>query len=206
MTKDKKSESKSKIGIAKTKTTTRIAKKDSASYVTTVNIDGQTYEQRYYEPVRCYDSIRAQGLKLIAFDGENRILAIRDKNRVDIVNGSLTWEDDTLEDAARREAREEGNVTLGQVALAAVIESNPKGAPPKHITYTLVMAARIKSVDPYQPWHGTHKRVFLTKENLLKRFSAGKAKDLSKLLDMAEFVLNDKPEVVDHMAYIMRNL
>ncbi len=105
-------------------------------------------------------------------------MAIRDRPGVDILRGCLTWEDDTWEHAALREAREEGNVTLHLVSLAAVIESRRSNASEDQITYTLVITARIKSIDPYQPWHGVPKRVFLSKEQLLKRFSARRAKDL----------------------------
>lgn len=217
MSKDTKPKARAKMGAAKAKTTTRVpvkqpesSKNVSAPYTTTITIDGQVYEQRYYEPMHGYDKYKTKKIIVIAFADDNRILGIKNRSRVDILHGERTWEDDTYEDAARREAKEEGNVTVDKISQAAVIASSPKGEP-EQITHTLVMTARIKSVDPYQPWHGTHKRVLLTKKNLLHKFSANKAKDLTQLINMAEFALSDPPEadapmVVDHMRYIMENL
>jgi ADP-ribose pyrophosphatase YjhB (NUDIX family) len=146
-----------------------------------------------------YDKLKAKEIIVIAFGSDNKVLAIRDDSGVDILRGALTWEDDTWQHAALREAREEGNVTLGLISLAAVVQSRRKDAAEHQITHTLVVAARIKSIDPYQPWHGVPRRVFLSKEQLLRRFSDRRAKDLRKLFDMAEFVLEDDArQAADH--------
>jgi hypothetical protein len=132
-------------------------------------------------------------------------LAVRNQNRIDVINGSLTWEDDTPEHATHREAKEEGNVTLGKVTLAAVIESRLKGTDLAQATFITVMTARIVSVDPYMPWHEKRNRVFLTKEDLLKKLSADKARDLSKLIDMAAFALVEASEVDPIIKHIINS-
>lgn len=162
---------------------------NTTPYLTTAKIDGQIHEHRYYEPMHGYDKCMVKNVKVVAFDNEDRILTVRDGNRIDIVNGSIEWDDDTPEDAARREAMEKANVTLGEVSLGAVIESKPKGGSSGQAAVTLVMTARIKSIDPYKSWQGAPKRAFLTKEELFKKLGPRKSKDLTRLIDMASFAL-----------------
>lgn len=172
-------------------------------YVTTIDIDGVMHEQRYYEPMRPYDVRKTKKIKLIAIDQENRILCIRDQKTgsLDVMNGARVSGDKTLEDVAHRVALKEGAITINidAIKIAAVIETNPIDAP-EQIAGTLVMATYIEAIGNCAP----PSREFLSKEVLLKQLDADKAKDMTQLIAMAEFVLPQRP--IDHMPYIMQHL
>ena len=186
-------------------TESKTASKKGTPYVTTETINGRTFELTCFEPMHPFDILRAKRIKIIAFDDEGKILAIRKQKKIDIISGSTGCDDRNYKDAARREAREEANVTLGRLHLAAVIESKPKDNPSAEANFILVMTARVKSTIPYSEYQEPNKRYFLTKEKLLKRYSAGKPDDLVKLIEMADFVLSDAPECDPYIKKIIEN-
>lgn len=179
--------------------------KKGAPYVTTETINGQTFELTCFEPMHPFDILRAKRIKVIAFDDAGNVLAIRKHKKIDIISGTTGCDDRNYKDAARREAREEANVTLGRLHLAAVIESKPKDNPSAEASFILVMTARVKGIIPYSEYQEPNKRYFLTKEKLLKRYSAGKPDDLIKLIEMADFVLADAPECDPYIKSIIEN-
>jgi 8-oxo-dGTP pyrophosphatase MutT (NUDIX family) len=185
--------------IAKTKN------KKPSPYVTTETINGRMFELTCFEPMHPFDIFRAKRIKVIAFDDEGKVLAIRKRKKIDIISGTTGCDDRNYKDAARREAREEANVTLGRLHLAAVIESIPKDNSSAEVSFILVMTARAKGVIPYSEYQQPNKRYFLTKENLLKRYSGGKPDDLAKLIEMADFVLADAPECDPYIKSIIEN-
>ena len=86
-----------------------------------------------------------------------------------------------------------------------MIESKPKDTPSAEASFILVMTARVKDIIPYSEYQEPNKRYFLTREKLLKRYSAGKPEDLVKLIEMADFVLTDAPECDPYIKSIIEN-
>jgi ADP-ribose pyrophosphatase YjhB (NUDIX family) len=144
-----------------------------------------------HEPLYPFDSERVFAIKVIAFDKSDRILGVRKGRSFDIINGCQEWDDDSLEDAARREAYEQAGAALEQLTVAAVIEHDPdenKEVEENGPFYTLVITGYIKGFEeePLFPKQKCRHR-FLKKSSLLRH---AERPDLHKIVDMAEFYLS----------------
>jgi len=62
-------------------------------------------------------------VKIVVFDDQNRVLAIKSGNRFILPGGRVEWDDDDAEAAARREVFESANIALGLVKPVRVIET-----------------------------------------------------------------------------------
>ncbi len=62
-------------------------------------------------------------VKVVVFDDQNRVLAVRSRNRFVLPGGRVEWDDDDAEAAARREVFESANIALGLVKPVRVIET-----------------------------------------------------------------------------------
>jgi 8-oxo-dGTP pyrophosphatase MutT (NUDIX family) len=178
-------------------------------YTTMETVNGQKFETTYFEPTHPFAIEKVTGVKIIAFNDEGKILAVRKRKKFDpnrklnIISGTHEGDDKNYEETIRREAREEANVTLGRLFLAAVIERKLKGA--SSTTYHLVMTARVKEFIPYTEYQEPNERFFLTREEFLKRYNAGTPEDMVKLIDMAEFMIEDAPECDPYIRQIMQH-
>ena len=178
-------------------------------YVTNEIVDGQKYDLTYWEPMHPFPMEQVTGIQIIAFNDEGKILAIRKRKKFDparklnIIVGTHEGDDKNYEETTRREAREEANVALGQLLIAAVIERKLAGASSQQASYHLVMTARVKDFIPYVEYQEPNERFFLAKDDFLKRYNAGRPEDIAKLIDMAEFVINESPQYDDYIRHIL---
>lgn len=185
--------------------------KATKPYTTTETVNGEEFEVAYFEPTYPFVIEKVTGVRIIAFDDEGKILAVRKRKKFDrtrklnIISGVHEGDDKNYEETIRREAREEANVTLGRLFLAAVIEHKLKGASSQTATYHLVMTAHIKDFIPYTEYQEPNERFFLTREEFLKRYNAGRPEDMAKLIDMAEFMIEDAPECDPYIRQIMQH-
>lgn len=142
-----------------------------------------------HEPLYPFDSERAFAIKIIAFDKLGQILGVKKGRSFDIINGCQEWDDNSLEDAAHREAYEQAGAALEQIIVAAVIEHDPnenKEVEENGPFYTLVMTGYVDNLEKWSPEQAI-KRGFFEKEIFLKRYRFGNEDDLHKLIKMAEF-------------------
>ena len=80
--------------MPKPKTTdSKTGSKQGAPYVTTETSNGQTFELTCFEPMHPFDILRAKRIKVIAFDDEGKILAIRKQKKIDIISGTTGCDD-----------------------------------------------------------------------------------------------------------------
>lgn len=148
-----------------------------------------------HEPLYPFDSERVFAIKVIAFDKFGRILGVKKGRSFDIINGCPEWDDDSLEDAARREAYEQAGAGLEQVTVTAVIEHDPdenKEVEESGPFYTLVVTGQIKGLEEWPPEQAI-KRGFFKKEIFLKRYRFGNPDDLRVLIEMAEVYVGSVP-------------
>ncbi len=137
-----------------------------------------------HEPLFTFAWDRAEGVNLILFSEDgNKILAVKKGKDFDILHGCPDWDDDSLEDTARREAKEQANAMLDAVTIAAVI-STP-GVLLSEVSYELVMTAYVKNKEPHAAWQETEHE-FIDKETFLKRYRSGDREEMKTLIGMAE--------------------
>lgn len=137
-----------------------------------------------HEPLFIFAWDKAKNVNLILFSEDgNKILAVKKEDGFDILRGFRDWDDDTIEDAARREANDQASATLDAATIAAVL-STP-GELLSEVSYELVMTAFVKNRGPRRAWQETECE-FIDKETFLKRYRFGDREEMEVLIGMAE--------------------
>jgi len=155
---------------------------------TLITINGQEAERFYRDSAPSFNARRAESIVVVVFDTEGRILGVKKGRSFDLIWCKQDWDDDTAQDAAHREAREQAGVILGDVALAAIIETRLVKAKALRI-FTPLITGIVKEIDADFPALAK-KRCFLDKETFLKRYRFGEPEDMRVLIETAESYRN----------------
>jgi len=126
---------------------------------------------------------RAKRVALILFNEDENILAIKKGQDFDILRGFRDWDDDTLEDTARREAKDQASATLDNVTICAILSTS--GALLSEVTCELVMTAFVKSQGPRSAWQETES-TFIDTETFLSRYVASDREEIEVLISLAK--------------------
>ena len=124
-------------------------------------------EMRFFDSSHAYDLTMVSGILVFAFDAQGRILVLKDKKGFSLLRGEIEWDDDTGEDAARREVLELADATLSSVSLAAFIETTVEDSFTQDPVITLVFAGCVDTLDSC-PSSGKDRRVFLSGDDFLE--------------------------------------
>ncbi len=81
---------------------------------------------RLINPPKALEDAEARHVKIVVFDDQNRVLAIKSKNRFVLPGGRVEWDDDDAEAAARREVFETANIALGLVKPVTVVKTKDR--------------------------------------------------------------------------------
>lgn len=126
---------------------------------------------------------RAERVNLILFsDDGQQILAVQKGEAFDILRGAREWDDDTLEDTVRREARDQAGVVLDAVTIAAILSTQEELL--ADVSYELVMTAFVLSQEARTVQET--KSVFIDKETFLEHYAFGNREEMETLIGMAE--------------------
>lgn len=137
-----------------------------------------------HEPLFTFAWDRAKNINLILFSYDGtEILVVKKGKDLDILRGCRDWDDDTIEDTARREALEQTSATLDAVTIAAVL-STP-GELLSEASYELVMTAFVINKGPRHAWQ-ENECEFIDKQTFLRRYRFGDLEEIEVLIDMAE--------------------
>lgn len=137
-----------------------------------------------YEPLFTFAWDRADHINLILFNEDgSKILAVKKGNGLDILRGFRDWDDDTIEEAARREAKDQASAILDAVTIAAVL-STPEELL-SDVSYELVMTAFVTSKGARHAWQECESE-FVDKETFLARYASGDREEMEVLIAMAE--------------------
>ncbi|MDD3181280.1 MAG: hypothetical protein PHD48_00515 [Alphaproteobacteria bacterium] len=137
-----------------------------------------------HEPLFTFAWDRAESVNLILFSEDGKqILAVKKGEGFDILRGCPDWDDDTLEDTARREARDQASATLNAVTICAVLAT--PGELLSEVTYELVMTAYVTSQEPRRTWQEAES-TFIDKKTFLTRYASGDREEIEVLIGMAE--------------------
>lgn len=123
-------------------------------------------------------------VKIVVFDGQNRVLAVKNENRFILPGGRIEWDDDDAEAAARREVFETANIALGLVHPVTVIKTKTAQ---NQSTQTIVFVARMTGEGAAWPEQKQARR-FMSKETFF-RTSGGQGDPVRSLVEAAYRVL-----------------
>ena len=93
----------------------------------------------------------------------------------------------TIEEVARREALEEAGITLREVHVAEVLQSDYYG--PDDLTYMVLTTAFVDEYRPFAPTEESQGRITLSVEEFLARYTAGDVEGMRRLIAAAHTVL-----------------
>ena len=150
-------------------------------------------DMRFYDSSRAYDVTMVSEIIIVAFDEEDRILVLKDKKGFAVLRGIIEWDDDTIEDAVRREVLEQACATLGVVRIAAIIETTPENAFAEDPVVTVVATARLETMEAF-PANQEDKRFFLAKQDFLDHGAPENAEVQPCLMDLVEKTLGKRGE------------
>ena len=139
--------------------------------------------QPIHKPPYSYKEGSARLVRLIAFDKIGRILVVQKGNAIDIIKGRQEFDDDTHEDAVRREAEEQASVSLGEVSLAAKIQL-PEWINGKPV-YELVFTGLVDEIG-LRPDGNDYIRFFMDKKVFIKKYRQDSTEEMKALIEMAD--------------------
>lgn len=147
------------------------------------------YSLKYLPGNSRYSEDRVTSVHVIAFDTSGRILVVKNKRGFDIPGGHREKVDKTLEDTARREALEEGAVTLSDLTPCAVIESNYLGDGAADLTYMVVMTGLIKEALNFKPTKEISERSLMSVSAFLDEYKVDARENMKSMIASAQEIL-----------------
>jgi 8-oxo-dGTP pyrophosphatase MutT (NUDIX family) len=104
---------------------------------------------------------------------DGRLVAALLDRGPDLPGGHVREDERTVEETARREALEEAGVTLSDLYVVQVVQSDYFGTDPQDLTYLVVLTGRIEALEPFQPAYESSGRALLEVEKFLDQYVAG---------------------------------
>ncbi len=128
-----------------------------------------------------FSQVTSVGVVAFTPDGKHLVTTLQSRG-VDLPGGHAQNQERSLEEVARREAMEEAQVELGQIAFVRALASDFYGTAPNDLTYLVTVAAVIEEINPFRPNLSHARRLFLTPEQFLSLYSAGDRQRMADLV------------------------
>lgn len=129
---------------------------------------------RYLPPDTIFSPDKVTSVWVVPFTEDGEIVVAHLDRWWDIMGGHVQeWEMDFIE-TAKREAMEEGCVTIKEISLALVIESDYFWSSPHELTYMLCYHAMVDELLPFESSHESFARKVVGIEEFLKGYRGNK--------------------------------
>ena len=132
-----------------------------------------------------FDKVTSVGV--VPFTDEGLIVVALLQRGVDLPGGHVQEGEPTIEEVARREALEEAGITLRDVHVAEVLQSDYYG--PNDLTYMVLTTAFVDEYRPFVPNEESRGRITLSVEEFLARYTAGDVEGMRHLIAAAHTVV-----------------
>jgi 8-oxo-dGTP pyrophosphatase MutT (NUDIX family) len=130
---------------------------------------------------------KVTSVAVVPFTDEGLIVAALLQRGVDLPGGHVQEGERTMEEVARREALEEAGITLREVHVAEVLQSDYYG--PDDLTYMVLTTAFVDEYRPFGPTEESQGRLTRSVEEFLERYTAGDVEGMRHLIAAAHTVL-----------------
>ncbi|HEY7355282.1 MAG TPA: NUDIX domain-containing protein [Ktedonobacterales bacterium] len=134
---------------------------------------GQQVNFVLLEPDRVPPFEKITSVAVVPFTPEGRIVATVLDRGVDLPGGHVQETENTIEETARREALEEAGITLKDLFVVKVIQSDYYGSAPDDLTYMITLTAFVDAFQPFIPNPESTGRLVLDIEDFLAQYTAG---------------------------------
>lgn len=126
---------------------------------------------------------------VVPFTTDGKIVAALLNRGIDLPGGHVLKTEFTIDEVARREAREETCITLKQIYVAKIIQSDYYGDTPEKLTYMIVTTAFVNEFLEFIPTEECTAREVVSTNIFIERYSAGNKLDMEDLIISAKGIL-----------------
>jgi 8-oxo-dGTP pyrophosphatase MutT (NUDIX family) len=109
------------------------------------------------------------------------VCALLDRG-IDLPGGHVQIGEFTCEEAARREVMEEVGVSLGELKLVKVIQSDYYGSEVEQLTYIVVMAGFVEDIFADDYIHESSGRSIIDVDEFISQYQAGNKDDMRRIV------------------------
>ncbi|MBN3895740.1 MAG: NUDIX domain-containing protein [Nostoc sp. NOS(2021)] len=109
------------------------------------------------------------------------VCALLDRG-IDLPGGHVEVGEFTCEETARREVMEEVGVTLGELKLVKVIQSDYYGSQPEQLTYIVVMTGFVEDIFTSERTHESMGRSIINIDKFISLYQAGDKNDMRQIV------------------------
>lgn len=134
-----------------------------------------------------FDKITSVAVVPFTKDGE--IVAALLSRGIDLPGGHVLKTEFTIEEVARREAREEICVTLKDIHIVKIIQSDYYGNTPDKLSYMIITTAFVDEMLEFVQTEECTAREIITPSSFIDRYSAGNKEDMQALIISSQKVL-----------------
>ncbi len=131
-----------------------------------------------------FEKITSVGV--IPFTQDGKIVAALLERGVDLPGGHVQETEQTIEETARREVLEEVGVTLKELTVVKVIQSDYYGSAPEDLTYMLTLTAFVDEFLEFTPNLESKGRLVLSIEEFLAHYMAGDVERMRSMVLAAQ--------------------
>jgi len=132
---------------------------------------------------------KVTSVSVVPFTADGQIVAAILERGVDLPGGHVQEGERAFDEVARREAYEEAGITLRDVRVAQVIQSDYYGSAPDDLTYMVQATAFVDAFADFIPTDESSGRVMLSIDEFLRRYIAGDTEMMRRIVAAAHEVL-----------------
>ncbi|AFZ00084.1 NUDIX hydrolase [Calothrix sp. PCC 6303] len=122
------------------------------------------------------------------FTNDGKLVTVKLQRGLDVPGGHVQTNETSVEAVARRETLEEAAVTLGEISIIGIIESEYFGTEPDQLTYILAVTAFVAEIHPFTANEEVSTRLIITPEAFLEEYGINRQNTVVKI--MANLVSN----------------
>ncbi len=129
---------------------------------------------------------------VVPFTQDGLIVCALLERGIDLPGGHVQISEFTCEETARREVMEEVGVSLGELKLVKVIQSDYYGSEPEQLTYLLVMTGFVEDIPSSDYIHESLGRSIINIDEFISQYQAGNKEDMRRIvLDAKRLLLEN---------------
>lgn len=143
---------------------------------------GQQVNFVLLEPLTVPALEKITSVAVVPFTPEGHIVAAVLDRGVDLPGGHMQEAENTIEETARREVMEEVGITLKDLFVIKVIQSDYYGSAPDDLTYMIILTAFVQELQTFTPNLESTGRLVLDIEDFLAQYTAGDREQMRSLV------------------------
>jgi 8-oxo-dGTP pyrophosphatase MutT (NUDIX family) len=129
---------------------------------------------------------------VLPFTLDGNLVTVRLQRGLDIPGGHVQAHETSIEQVARRETLEEAAVTLAELFLTGIIESDYFGSQTEELTYIIVVSAFVDEIHPFIANDEASERLIIPPQEFLKEYQVGNNEMMGRMIGDAIACLSDE--------------